>query len=134
MALLLLLLCVADGLYTILHVSQGARELNPLMDILLDKGPFVFWGVKFFITACGIVLLVIYRRHPLAWVVWGSLVIIYSMLVAYHIYLFFKQPDFSSRYVDTPRPLAYIGRINGLRAVTATFTLSSDRLQYDRRW
>jgi hypothetical protein len=133
MALLLLLLCVADGLFTLLHVSRGARELNPLMESLLQKGPFVFWIVKFVITAGGIVLLVIYRHHPLAGVVWGALVLIYGLLAAYHVYLFFKQPDFSSGCVDTSRPLAYIGRINGLTADTPTYILSSDRLQYDWR-
>jgi hypothetical protein len=133
-ALLLLLLCVADGLYTLLHVSQGAIEMNPLMDHLLEKGPLVFWTVKFVITAGGIVLLVVYRHHPLARVFWGALVIIYGLLLAYHLYLFFKQPDFSSGCVDTPRPLAYIGRINGLTADTPIYILSPGRLQYDRRW
>lgn len=87
-ALLLLLLCVADGLYTLLHTSMGATELNPLMDTLLQVGPYFFFGVKFFLSACAIILLVIYRYNPLARLAWGALVLFYGILFAYHLHFF----------------------------------------------
>jgi hypothetical protein len=90
-ALLIMLLCVADALFTLLHVSEGAIELNPLMDGLLQKGPLVFFVVKFTLTACGLLLLVIYRHHPLGRIATGSMLLLYATLFAYQIHLFFRQ-------------------------------------------
>ena len=87
-ALLLLLLCIADGLYTLLHTSMGATELNPLMDTLLQVGPYFFFGVKFFLSACAIILLVMYRYNPLARLAWGTLVLFYGLLFVYHLHFF----------------------------------------------
>jgi hypothetical protein len=91
-ALLLALLCAGDALYTLLHVSAGAIELNPLMNILLKKGPFIFFGAKFTLSACAIILLVLYRHYPPTRVVIICIVAIYAALFCYHIFLFFSWP------------------------------------------
>jgi hypothetical protein len=88
-ALLLILLCVADALYTIQHVSEGGFELNPLMDNLLQRGPFLFFAVKFILTALGVFLLVIYRHHPLGLLMFGGAVLVYGALFFYQIFLFY---------------------------------------------
>lgn len=89
-ALLLILLCVADAIYTILHVYAGrAVEMNFLMNVLLEKGPFIFFGIKFILSACCIILLVLYSHHPLARTLIPCVVIIYSVVFCYQIFFFF---------------------------------------------
>ncbi len=90
-ALLLTLLCVADGLFTIVHVSEGkAVELNPLMDSLLQKGPFLFFGVKSILNAFGTVLLVLYGHNPTARNMICAAVFVYGALFCYQIFIFFS--------------------------------------------
>ncbi len=89
-ALLLILLCVADALFTIFYVSGGkAVEINYLMNVLLENGPFLFFGVKFFLSASCIIILVLYRHHPMARRLMSFALIIYSALFFYHIFSFF---------------------------------------------
>lgn len=88
-ALLLILLCVADALYTILHVSEGGVELNPLMDGVLQRGPLLFFAVKFALTALGVFLLVLYWHHPLGRVMFGGAVLVYGLLFCYQMFLFY---------------------------------------------
>ena len=91
LSLLLILLCVADGLYTLLHISAGAVEVNPLMNSLLSRGPFIFFGAKFILTACGIILLVLYWQTRLARWVLTSCVAVYTVLFCYQVMLFFSR-------------------------------------------
>ena len=87
-ALLLILLCVADALYTILHVTDGGIELNPLMQRLLQRSVSLFFVVKFALTGLGVVLLVIYRHHPLGRFVFGGTLIVYGILFFYQILIY----------------------------------------------
>ncbi len=90
-ALLLILLCVGDGLFTIMHVSEGkAVELNPLMDILLKKGPFLFFGVKFVLSAFGTVVLVLYRHNATARNMICAVVFVYGALFCYQVFIYFS--------------------------------------------
>jgi hypothetical protein len=75
--------------FTLIQVSEGAIELNPLMDGLLKKGPLVFFTVKFVLTACGVILLVVYWHHPKGRVFMGVAAGLYGVLFAYQIYLYF---------------------------------------------
>jgi hypothetical protein len=84
--ILILLLCVADGLFTIHHVYNGARELNPLMDYLLEKGPYVFFGVKYLLFALCLIALVIYRQYPFVRLIMLVLAIVYGAVFLIHIF------------------------------------------------
>ena len=89
-ALLITLLCVADALFTIFHVTRGsAVELNPFMDVFLEKDPFLFFGVKFFLSSFCIVILVVYRYNPLARTLIYLIVAVYSALFCYQLFFFF---------------------------------------------
>ncbi|MBI4776608.1 MAG: hypothetical protein HY788_20930 [Deltaproteobacteria bacterium] len=86
-SILIVLLCTADGLYTILHVSNGAVEVNPFMDSLLRMGPEYFFYMKYMLTALCVFLLVLYRYHPVARIMMMGVVTLYGLLLSYHILL-----------------------------------------------
>lgn len=54
-----LLLSVTDAVLTLYLIENGAVELNPVMAFYLKKGPNVFMGVKYFLTATVIVFTVL---------------------------------------------------------------------------
>ncbi len=56
------LLCVADAFFTLELIRRGGSELNPFMAYLLDKGLYLFVGVKMSLTIGAIVLLVLHQR------------------------------------------------------------------------
>jgi Domain of unknown function (DUF5658) len=56
------LLCVADAFFTLELIRRGGSELNPFMAFLLDKGLYLFVGVKMALTIGAIVLLVLHQR------------------------------------------------------------------------
>jgi hypothetical protein len=89
LVLLILLLGAADGLLTISHVSSGARELNPLMERLLHKGPYTFFTVKYALFALSVVILVVYWHHPVVRTAMIALALVYGAVFLNHIYLFF---------------------------------------------
>lgn len=51
-------LSLADGLLTLILVSRGARELNPIMDYYLQNGPHTFLLVKYGLTASSIFIVI----------------------------------------------------------------------------
>lgn len=87
-ALLILLLCVADALFTLTLLGHGAHEANPLMETVVhgDGRRFVFF--KFGLTAAGVVLLILlarvraFGRLPVSTLLYGVL-IAYVFLVGY---------------------------------------------------
>ena len=86
----LLLLTICDGFYTVFLVSQGARELNPFMKFLLQKGYYVFFFVKYLISALLILALAVFRHVPYFKGVIVFLIISYTALLLYHLYIFFS--------------------------------------------
>jgi len=89
-SILIVLLCTADGLFTLHHVSSGAVEVNPLMDSLLRMGPLYFFSMKYVLTALCVFLLVLYKYHPVASIMTTSVVVLYGLLLFYHILLLFR--------------------------------------------
>jgi len=91
-ALLILILCVADALITLTLLNHGAREANPLMDMIVHGDGLRFAAWKFGLTAGGVVLLVLlarvraFGRLPVSTLLYGVLVI-YLCLVCYEFQL-----------------------------------------------
>lgn len=56
---LVLLLSVVDALLTLLLISEGARELNPVMAYFLALGPNIFLMSKYLMTAASVVIVVL---------------------------------------------------------------------------
>jgi hypothetical protein len=59
---IILFLSVADALLTIVLTEHGAEELNPIMAYCLDFGLYTFISVKYFLTAIGLITLLMLRN------------------------------------------------------------------------
>jgi hypothetical protein len=60
---LILLLSVADAVLTVLLISHGAVEINPVMAFYLDVGPYTFLFVKYALTSVGLLILLVCRNR-----------------------------------------------------------------------
>ena len=89
----LLLLSCLDAALTMKLLSNGAVELNPVMDGLIQKGTNYFVAIKIAVTALCILVLVAHNRFKLfnllrVDIVLIAAVFIYLGLVTYEFYLF----------------------------------------------
>ena len=55
-------LSLLDALLTLILLSQGAKELNPVMDYYLGHGPEVFLTVKYGLTALSVFIIVLLKN------------------------------------------------------------------------
>lgn len=87
-AVLILLLSVADAFMTVTLLNGGAIEVNPIMAAVIYRGAGVFAAVKMAMTGCSVVVMVLLARYRLMRVVrvdaamYGVLVI-YTVLLSY---------------------------------------------------
>lgn len=83
------LMNIADSGFTLVHLQAGGRELNPVADWMLTTGRLGFVAVKSTLIAVALLVLAMHVNFPLArmglWVSAGA----YTLLVGYHISLFF---------------------------------------------
>lgn len=63
MVLITLLLSVLSGIVGVILATEGANELNPILSFYLSYSPVYFFFVKFFLTASGILLLVLSKKR-----------------------------------------------------------------------
>ena len=90
---MLLLASIVDAILTIHLLREGADEINPLMDGLLEHGIQPFLIIKYVLTAGGLPLLLIYQKHRLfgTRVCVGYLIPIavamYAVLIGYQLVL-----------------------------------------------
>ena len=77
----ILLLCFLDAIFTLTLVSQGAREVNPLMNPLVHGSghSFAYWKIG--LTAMGVMTLTLLARLRF----WGKAVgtVLYVVLLGY---------------------------------------------------
>lgn len=82
----LFLLCVFDTIATIYGIEFcEAKEINPLMDILIQHSYIAFAITKIVLTALSVFVLYKYKNHPWSKVAINSLLLIYATLGMYHI-------------------------------------------------
>jgi hypothetical protein len=90
-----LLLCMIDGFMTLYLLSQGAQELNPVMDYFLRIGPLAFLLVKYLITGVCLTWLLVHKDYPMMrGLIRGksllvAVPVLYGLLVLYELYLAF---------------------------------------------
>lgn len=65
MAILLLILTVADGALTLLLLDQGCEEVNPAMGFLIGRSPVEFLMGKYLLTVAGLPFLLVFRHFTL---------------------------------------------------------------------
>jgi len=98
LAIVALLLCVADAFFTMTLLDHfGSSEMNPVMDILIKKDYHRFFFVKFGLTAAGIIFLVAHKNFRVLNLVSGyhillGCVLLYTVLTAYEVFLLVIQP------------------------------------------
>jgi hypothetical protein len=91
-ALLILILSVADALLTLTLLNHGALETNPVMGALLQGDGHSFAAIKIGLTAIGVVLLTLlvrvraFGRLPVSVLLYGVLAA-YTVLVGYEVWL-----------------------------------------------
>ncbi len=88
----ILLLCALDAHNTLQILSLGGREINPLMDFLIQTDTRLFVAGKFALTSLGILLFVGYY-HVSLWSlikvgdILYALVLLYLLLIGYQALL-----------------------------------------------
>lgn len=91
-ATLILALCASDAVLTVVLISRGAYEVNPLLAPLIGDSGVLFAAVKIGLTGIGVVLLTLlsrgraFGRMPVALVLYGVLVL-YGALIVYELRL-----------------------------------------------
>ena len=88
LALFIVLGSCLDAYFTLIHLQNGAREVNPLMNLAIEVGPRFFVAVKTFITGAGVVVLAAIGPKKIRALALGSVAVCYSALLAYHGALF----------------------------------------------
>ena len=83
------LMNIADSFFTLVHLQNGGVEANPMAEALLRTGRagFVFW--KCGLIGLALVVLTVHKNFPMAraglWISAGA----YTLLLCYHLALFF---------------------------------------------
>lgn len=83
-------LCVIDGVLTVLLISNGATEVNPVMAMFVPHDLGLFAAVKLSLTAVGAAILAVCSRMRLFRAIPGeallyAVLIVYAALVAYEL-------------------------------------------------
>lgn len=81
-AIVILLLCVGDALLTLILLSGGAEEANPVMAPLVGGSVTVFTSLKMTITGMSVIFMVILARYRFMRVLRVELAL-YAVLMAY---------------------------------------------------
>jgi Domain of unknown function (DUF5658) len=60
--MLLVILSLADGLFTLHLIGQGATQENPIMAYFMGLGPWPFMTAKFLLTCFSILILLVFHK------------------------------------------------------------------------
>lgn len=91
-ATLILLLCAIDAVMTVVLITHGAIEANPIMAMILPKGLGWFAAIKLALTGLGCLVLVACSRMRLFRAVPGEVMLygvaaLYVALIVYELHL-----------------------------------------------
>lgn len=82
LVMVILCLCVTDGVLTIVLVSNGAIEVNPVMALFVPHSLGLFVAVKLTLTTAGVMVLVACSRMRLFRTIPGE-TLLYAILACY---------------------------------------------------
>jgi hypothetical protein len=88
LALVILLLSVADAFLTLILLSHGATEANPVMAFVLERHPELFAAVKMLFTGMGVLVMVAVARARVFSVRVAT--VLHWLLVAYAALIFYE--------------------------------------------
>lgn len=97
-AVIIAILCLSltDAAMTLYLIGLGAKELNPVMDYFIQKGPAVFITVKYIFTSVAVIIILLIKNTylPRTQIRTKNLfffaVISFGLVVLWEIYLFFR--------------------------------------------
>lgn len=75
---------VGDAFLTLMWLSRGGREANPIMDFFLDIGPGAFIVQKCFIVGIWLVVLLVHKNFRFARIGLYAALAVYSLLMIVH--------------------------------------------------
>lgn len=79
--LLIVLLSIVDAYLTLLLVTNGAIELNPIMAFYLKWGPLAFFGIKYFLTCSAVIMFLIVMNDSLFGTrIQGKAMLVFSLI------------------------------------------------------
>jgi hypothetical protein len=88
----ILLLSFVDAFLTLVLLTGGADEVNPIMAAIIYKSVGVFAALKMSLTGAGLVVMVILARYRfmrvmrVEWVLYGVL-LTYACLIGYEVWM-----------------------------------------------
>jgi hypothetical protein len=91
----ILMLSIFDAILTLILIENGSSELNPIMAYLLEHGPLPFVIVKYCMTCCGVVILLIFSNVFLTKVniytysLFPCIIIAFSAVIIWELFLIF---------------------------------------------
>jgi len=94
--LIILILSLADGFFTLYLTGNGAKETNPIMGRFLEYSPWAFIFIKFLATSFGLICLLIINNlyiRPSSMRVrnlFPALIVVYLMVMSWHLVLKFS--------------------------------------------
>lgn len=86
-SLFLVVLSVADALFTLHHIERGARELNPTMNLLLEMGVDEFFYMKYSLTCLAVLFLCVHKNFSWVKETIVALIMVYILVISWHLYL-----------------------------------------------
>lgn len=81
------LMNAADSFFTLLHLQNGAVEVNPFAVWMLSTGRLGFVALKSILITLPLVVLCLHKNFPLARIGLGVAAGTYTLLCAYHVWL-----------------------------------------------
>lgn len=89
----ILMLCILDAHHTLMLLNMGAREINPLMDVVIRQGSEMFVMCKLFLTGLGVIVLVAYHSRKLFFRIRTghalyAILFCYALLMVYQVSMF----------------------------------------------
>jgi hypothetical protein len=91
--LIIVVLSVADAIFTLKLVSVGAQEVNPVMHFFLQYGPLPFLTVKYILTVGSLVCFLVLKNYYFLGgkvrvkVLLGLILAVYLLLIVYELLL-----------------------------------------------
>lgn len=82
-------LSILDSLFTLYFLNRGFQEINPVMNFALFISKPAFILIKYALTIIGILLIAIHKRFIFVKELMILIIVMYTLLNCYHIYLFF---------------------------------------------
>ena len=90
LAISVVILSILDAVFTLLHLQNGGREVNPVMELALFTGVPVFLCVKTGLTNLGVIFLAMHQNFRLGRAALRVTAGGYALLILYHAALLLR--------------------------------------------